>query len=111
MRRKYKTMTSDPLPLAVFTVSSVDYNVQKSGYDEYRDFPLTVQTSGIPELRHYCIQFPAKSRLDALVHYRDGVLAELISSLYIWSSQYKVQRRSALKKIVAKPLQVMLSKI
>lgn len=106
MRRKYKNIASDQLPLPVFAVSSVDYNAHALGFVADDEFPLPVDTTGIPALRRHCYQFPAKSYLDALIHYREGILAELISSLYMWSSQYKIQRRSALKKVVAKPLKV-----
>lgn len=106
IRRKYKSITSDQLPLPFFAVSSVDYNAQTLGFEADDDFPLPVETTGIPALRRHCYQFPAKAYLDALTHYREGILAELISSLNMWSSQYKVQRRSALKKVVTKPLKV-----
>lgn len=106
IRRKYKTITSDPLPLPFFAVSSVDYSAQAHGFTAEDEFPLPVDTTGIPALRRHCYQFPAKSRLDALTHYREGILTELISSLNMWSSQYKVQRRSALKKVVTKPSKV-----
>lgn len=106
IRRKYKTITSDPLPLPFFAVSSLDYNAQASGFMADEEFPLPVDTTGIPALRRHCYQVPAKSRLDALTHYREGILTELISSLDLWSSQYKVQRRSELKKIVTKPSMV-----
>ena len=106
MRRKYKRITSDELPLPFFAVSSVHYNMQTLGFSADDEFPLPVDTTGIPALRRHCYQFPAKSHLDALAHYREGILAELISSLYMWSSQYKVQRRSALRRVVGKPLMV-----
>lgn len=106
IRRKYKKIASDQLPLPFFAVSSVDYNAQALGFMADDGFPLPVDTTGIPALRRHCYQFPAKSYLDALTHYREGILAELISSLYMWSSQYKVQRRSALKKVVVKPSKV-----
>lgn len=106
MRQKYKKITSDQLPLPFFAVSSVHYNIQALGFSADDEFPLPVDTTGIPALRRHCYQFPAKSHLDALTHYREGILAELISSLYMWSSQYQVQRRSALRKVVAKPLKV-----
>ena len=104
--RKYKTLTSDQLPLPFFAVSSVDYNAQTRGFKAEHEFPLPVDTTGIPALRRHCYQFPAKANLDALTHYREGILAELISSLNMWSSQYKVQRRSTLKKVVTKPSNV-----
>lgn len=106
IRQKYKKITSDQLPLHFFAVSSSDYIVQTVGVSPEDVFPLPVDTTGIPALRRHCYQIPAKSRLDALTHYREGILAELISSLYMWSSQYKVQRRSTLRKVVEKPLQV-----
>ena len=106
MRRKYKKITSDQLPLPFFAVSSADYNTHVLGFTTNHEFYLPVDTTGIPTLRRHCYLLAAKSKLDALTHYREGILAELISSLYIWSSQYKVQRRSALKKVVVKPLQV-----
>lgn len=104
MRRKYQRMTSVPLP--VFAVSSVSYQTQKAGYEAEDEWPLSVSVTGIPDLRYYCYQFPAKSRLNALIHYREGIVLELVSSMSMWSSQYKVQRRSELKKVVAKPLRV-----
>ena len=106
IRRKYKTITSDQLPLPFFAVSSLAYNAQTRGFEADDDFPLPVDTTGIPALRRYCHQFPAKAYLDALTHYRKGILPELISSLNMWSSQYKIQRRSTLKKVVTKPSKV-----
>lgn len=106
IRRKYKKMTSDQLPLPFFAVSSVHYNAQAVGFMADDEFPLPVDATGIPALRRYCYQFPAKGLLDALTHYREGILAELVSSLFMWSSQYKVQRRSALRTVVARPRQV-----
>lgn len=107
IRRKYKKITTDQQTLPSFAVSSSDYNTHVLGFEADDDgFLLPVDTTGIPALRRHCYQFPAKSHLDALTHYREGILAELISSMHMWSSQYKVQRRSALKKVVAKPLQV-----
>ena len=106
IRRKYKKITLDQLPLPFFAVSSADYNTHVLGFAADDGFLLPVNTTGIPALRNHCYGLPAQSKLDALTHYRDGILAELINSLYIWSSQYKVQRRSALKKVVSRPLQV-----
>ena len=90
MRRKYKRITSDQPPLPFFAVSSADYNTHVLGFTADGEFCLCVDTTGIPALRRYCYQFAAKSKLDALTHYREGILAELISSLYIWSSQYPI---------------------
>ena len=104
--RKYKNITSDPHPLSVFAVSSVDYNIQKQGYKARDDIPLSIEVSGICELRRHISQFPAKSRLEALNHHREGTLKELICSMDMWSSQFKVQRRSELRRIAAKPLNV-----
>ena len=83
IRQKYKKITSDQLPLHFFAVSSSDYIVQTVGVSPEDVFPLPVDTTGIPALRRHCYQIPAKSRLDALTHYREGILAELISSLYM----------------------------
>lgn len=106
IRRKYKKITLDQQSLPFFAVSGADYNTHVLGLAADDGFLLPVDTTGIPALRNYCYRIPAQSKLDALTHYREGTLAELINSLYIWSSQYKVQRRSALKKVVVRPLQV-----
>lgn len=106
IRRKYKKITLDQQPLPFFAVSSVGYITHVLESVANDDFLLPVDTTGIPALRNYCYRLPAQSKLDALTHYREGTLVELINSLYIWSSQYKVQRRSALKKVVVRPLQV-----
>ena len=81
IRRKYKTITSDQLSLPFFAVSSVDYNAQTRGFVPEDEFPLPVDTTSIPALHRHCYQFPAKAYLDALTHYRESILAELISSL------------------------------
>ena len=73
IRRKYKTTTSDPQPFQFFAVSSVDYNAQAHGFMAEDEFPLPVDTTGIPALRRHCYQIPATSRLDALTHYREGI--------------------------------------
>ncbi len=108
MRQKYKNITQDQAQLVVFAVSNSDYIKHKDGYDLSEEIPISVQTTGIPYVRHQLSRLPARSRLDALKHYCHGTVEDLVGSLNNWSQQSAIKRRVELQELVAKPRAVSM---
>ncbi|KAI4253029.1 MAG: hypothetical protein LQ352_003952 [Teloschistes flavicans] len=79
------------------------YEVNAAGYNEEDALPVSVDATGIPQLRSLMLELPAKERLDALKTYCWGHLPSLISSMESWSVQATIARRLELREVVAKP--------
>ena len=103
MRQKYKTLTQDSTPLVVFTVSNSDYIKHMEGYELSNEIPISVQATGIPDVRYRLSQLPARSRLDTLKQYCHGTVEDMVGSLRNWAHQSTIERRVELQELVMKP--------
>ncbi|KAM0805279.1 hypothetical protein BDR22DRAFT_969026 [Usnea florida] len=103
MRQKYKTLTQDNTPLVVFTVSNSDYIKHMEGYELSNEIPISVQATGIPDVRYRLSQLPARSRLDTLKQYCHGTVEDMVGSLRNWAHQSTIERRVELQELVMKP--------
>ena len=111
MRQKYKNITQDQAQLVVFAVSNSDYTKHKDGYELSEEIPISVSATGIPHVRHHLSRLPAKSRLDALIHYCHGTVEDLVGSLNNWSQKSAIKRRVELQELVAKPRAVSMHNV
>ena len=109
MRDRYKKSTSDRAPLTFICFANLWYAFHQQGYDD-EDIPCSMEASGIPNLRRECLALPADSRLNILSHHINSRLPGVLSSLDSWSTASTIKRRAELRCIVAKPLEVCLSR-
>lgn len=107
MRKKYKALTSDLHTLNVICVSNHDYGTHKEGYDD-EDIPLSLPTTGIPNLRSFLPKYPAAIKRDVLRQYFKGTVPELINSMEMWSMRSANHRRLELREVVEKPCKVTI---
>lgn len=105
IRKNYRQTTSDSKPLEVACVSNAHYAVHINGYDA-EAIPISIHSTGIPNLRTSLSWLTAKSKLYVLQQYRYGVLPDIIGSIEIWSSKSATKRRSELRQIAGKPREV-----
>ena len=105
MRKRYSQITPDVKPLHVICVSNQHYRHHLEGYDA-DSIPISIQSTGIPELRSLLLTLPAGSKLNVLSQYRYGILPDIISSIEMWASKSATKRRSELRLIAAKPREV-----
>lgn len=108
MRNRHQESNSADGPLRVICISSMAYEVNAAGYNEEDALPVSVDATGIPQLRSLMLELPAKERLDALKTYCWGHLPSLISSMESWSVQATIARRLELREVVAKPRKVII---
>ncbi|KAL8735687.1 MAG: hypothetical protein Q9181_002750 [Wetmoreana brouardii] len=78
------------------------YEINAAGYSD-EAIPISVQATGIPQLRAFLLRTPAEERLDILKRYCWGHLPSIISSMWSWSVQSTIHRRLELREVVAKP--------
>lgn len=110
MHKKYRRITSDPKILAIACVSNAHYALHTcpDGYDAGA-IPISIQSTGIPDLRTSLFRFTANSRLDVLRQHLHGILPDMIGSLEVWSSKSATKRRLELREIAGKPREVSVS--
>ncbi|KAI4203912.1 MAG: hypothetical protein LQ350_001534 [Teloschistes chrysophthalmus] len=102
MRDKHQETNSVHGPLRIVCVSSMAYEVNALGYSEDA-IPVSVEATGIPQLRSVILGLPARERLIALQLYCWGHLKSLVSSMESWTVQSTIARRLELREVVAKP--------
>jgi hypothetical protein len=105
IRKKYRQITSDSKLLEVACVSNAHYAVHINGYDA-EAIPISIHSTGIPNLRTSLSWLTAKSKLNVLRQYRHGILPDMIGSIEVWSSKSATKRRSELRQIAGKPREV-----
>jgi len=105
IRKKYRQITSDSKILAVACISNAHYALHIEGYDAGA-IPISIQSTGIPDLRTSLSRLTANSRLNVLRQYRYGILPDMIGSIEVWSSKSATKRRSELRQIAGKPREV-----
>lgn len=102
-------MVSDSVSLPFFAVSNTEYERHKEGFDpDVVSPPISVEMTGIPNLRFFMSRMPAKSKLDVLEFHCWQILGSLINRLDSWSNKALDSRHSELKEVVAKPRAVCL---
>ena len=99
MRKRYRELTKDPLPLHIHCVSNSHYALHKAGYDEEL-FPMTIQSTGIPALRELALSVPAFEKLNVLRHHCEYTLPSLINSMDLWTHQSATKRRVHLRQVI-----------
>ncbi|KAL8640970.1 MAG: hypothetical protein Q9228_002174 [Teloschistes exilis] len=102
MRDRHQEPNSVDEPLRIVCISSMAYEVNAQGYSE-EAIPVSLEATGIPQLRSVILGFPARERFDALQVYCWGHLPSLISSMESWTVQSTIARRLELREVVAKP--------
>ncbi|KAL9585820.1 MAG: hypothetical protein Q9212_001298 [Teloschistes hypoglaucus] len=102
MRDRHQEADSVNGPLRIVCVSSMAYEVNALGYSE-DVIPVSVESTGIPQLRSVISGLPARERLSVLQLYCWGHLKSLISSMESWTVQSTIARRLELREVVAKP--------
>lgn len=106
MRSKHSGKEADNETLKIWCVSSVDYHVNARGFDEEM-IPVSVQATGIPQLRAFILRMPAEEKLDILRLHCQGHLPELLGSMKMWNVQATIHRRLEAREVVAKPRRVI----
>jgi hypothetical protein len=105
LRSKYLAITQEARRLQIACVSSTHYDQHVEA--DHKNPRLSIDLTGIPNLRDQLSTLPAQGRLKALEHQWKGNLKSLLDSLNGWSHQSALHRHGELKKIVAKPCQVL----
>lgn len=80
MERKYCETDTASESLKIWCVSSTDYQVNASGFDD-EQIPVSVKATGVPQLRAFILRMPAEQKLNLLKLYCWGNLRSLISSM------------------------------
>lgn len=107
MRSKHRGKDVYIEPLKVWCISSADYEINASGYDE-EAIPVSVQATGIPQLRAFMLRMPAEEKLNTLMSYCRVHLPNLLGSMTMWTVQATIHRRLEAREVVAKPRKVIL---
>ena len=105
MRKKYRDLTLGNHSLEVHCVSNAHYARHLEGYDE-DSIPITIPSTGIPGLRAFSLQLPARSKFSTLKQHCEGPLPSFIGSLEMWSMKSASKRRAELRKVIIKPREV-----
>ncbi|KAL8651588.1 MAG: hypothetical protein Q9210_003171 [Variospora velana] len=102
MAARYRGTDAEAQPLKSWFVSSKEYQTNASGFDQ-EEIPVSIEATGLPQLRAFMLRMPAEHRLDVLKVYCWGHLPSLIGSMEMWSIQSHAHRRIELREVVAKP--------
>ena len=107
MRLKHRVADTPSEALKVWCVSSTEYNINVDGFDD-ETIPISVEATGVPQLRAFILRVPAEEKLKILKLYCWSHLESLIASMEMWGVQSTILRRLEAREVVAKPRKVCL---
>lgn len=58
--------------------------VDPQNSDEFEAMNIDIRSTGIPELRRYCHELPAKRQLDAAKHFLTVSIGGLLNKVHLW---------------------------
>ena len=104
LHKNYRELTKSSNVLTVKCVSSDHYETNKYGFED-DEIPLSVDATGIPNLRHLFSGFPAASKRETFDKHLNWV-RDTFASMGIWGSKPSKLLCEEIREVVAKPLEV-----
>lgn len=101
LKRVLHDYISWPLQLRIFCVSNKVYEQYRLGPDKDEVPDLSVEATGIPELRSWLLGLPAARKLAALRNYISSRIPLLITGTLMFCSDNEVQHKERLIKLIS----------
>ncbi|KAF2866905.1 hypothetical protein BDV95DRAFT_598435 [Massariosphaeria phaeospora] len=98
---QYRRDTKDPSPLPIFCVSNTAY-IEHLGYNARQPPSLSLQATGIPDLRNAIYSMPADGKWKTLVHYTESQLKSILNTVEMSCTVSKIKRKQELNKTFQK---------
>ncbi|KAK3631234.1 hypothetical protein LTR56_017009 [Elasticomyces elasticus] len=102
--QEYKLYSRSDEDVTVIPVSNVGYQGHQTGYDNNAPPALSLEATGICDLRQHLYNIPAQRKFTALRSHCRGDLARALYAVELQCSKTRFQRKQRVKKHVVKPL-------
>ncbi|KAK7605646.1 hypothetical protein JOL62DRAFT_633531 [Phyllosticta paracitricarpa] len=97
---KYKTLAKGRTPLAIHCVSNRLYNQHVEGVEQGQEIKMSVETTGIPELRAHLYCLPAAKKFRALEHQCATRLDNFLCMVEMVCNVTKLKRKEDMEQIL-----------
>ncbi|KAI9711220.1 MAG: hypothetical protein M1820_002207 [Bogoriella megaspora] len=106
MQEQYRSITGDKdCVLQVFCVSNTIYDLHMKGYARKRPPILTLEETGIPQVREFCYSLPSRTKFKTLEIWIRHTIPSHISAAKVLCTRTKIQRKEQLEELIHKPEQ------
>lgn len=103
LQQQYKNMTRDPRPLSVHVVGNEAYKQHQAGYSADDKPALSVQQTGIPELRKRFYLIPAEGKLNEALNLAEVQLPSLANSFELFCDRAHLARQPEIEALISRP--------